>query len=298
MERYVPHARHVEFQIFGDTHGNVTHLWERECSIQRRHQKIIEEAPAAALPPDVRAKMGEAAVLAAQAIGYTNAGTVEFMVDDDGNFYFLEVNTRLQVEHPVTEMIVGYDLVHAQLLVAAGEPMPFADGPPPPTGHAFECRVYAEDPAREFLPSTGTIEVYEPARGPGVRVDSGVAAGSVVSVHYDPMLAKLITWGRTRESARRRMVWALDRTAILGVTTNVRFMRDVLEHPAFVAGELHTRFLEAHGLTGTPPPPPDATALIAAGIAAQRGRRSPARAGATTVATSDPWRTAGAWRGA
>ncbi|MBT8485501.1 MAG: acetyl-CoA carboxylase biotin carboxylase subunit [Phycisphaerales bacterium] len=297
LEKYLPHARHVEFQVLADTHGAVTHLAERECSIQRRHQKIVEEAPAPGLAPAVRARMAEAAVRAAAAIGYANAGTVEFMLADDGAFYFLEVNTRLQVEHPVTELILGRDLVRDQIEIAAGAALPVRGDETPIRGHAIECRVYAEDPARNFLPSTGRIHYMETPDGPGVRVDSGVATGSEVSVHYDPMLAKLIAWAPDRGQAITRMRAALARFVVLGVITNIEFLQDLLGHPAFVAGDLHTRFLEEHSIGVTPGPPTLAEHAVAA-FAATNRRRPPAGAiGAAETTAPDPWSSAGRWRG-
>ncbi len=296
LEKYITRPRHVEIQIFGDAHGNVVHLFERECSIQRRHQKIIEESPSPALTPELRAKMGQAAVTAAKAIGYTNAGTVEFILDPEGNFYFLEVNTRLQVEHPVTELVTHRDLVRAQLHVAAGHPLPFSQDELTQDGHAIECRIYAEDPARGFLPSIGTLGRYIEPRGPGIRVDSGVEQGSEVSVYYDPMLAKLICRGRTREEAIEKTVWALDRYVIMGVTTNVAFLRDVLTHPEFQRGNLHTHFLAEHPIgPSTDEIPRDAwiAAALLSGAASSRGQSLLT----ATAAPSGPWESAGAWRG-
>jgi acetyl/propionyl-CoA carboxylase alpha subunit len=245
--------------------------------------------------------MGESAVRVAQAFKYTNAGTVEFLVDSEGAFYFLEVNTRLQVEHPVTEMTTGLDLVRAQILVAAGEPLPFMQDEVTPFGHAVECRIYAEDAGQGFLPSTGRIECYVPPSGPNIRVDSGVAQGSDITVHYDPMLAKLITWGRTRTDALNRMTWALDRFVVLGVTTNIEFLQSLIAHPEFQAGRVHTEFLDAHLIKarrdGTIPD----EVLIAAALAGKHpSRRAQAIGVAPSLAssTSDgPWHTAGAWRG-
>jgi acetyl/propionyl-CoA carboxylase alpha subunit len=214
VERLVERPRHVEVQVFADAHGNAVHLFERECSVQRRHQKMIEESPSEALSPAVRARMGEAALAAATAAGYRNAGTVEFLLEGSGDtarFYFLEMNTRLQVEHPVTEAVVGVDLVHAQLRVASGEPLPWTQAALAQRGHAIECRVYAEDPQQGFLPQAGPLLLYREPHGPGIRVDSGVVEGGVISVHYDPMIAKLIVWGETREAARRRAAEALRR---------------------------------------------------------------------------------------
>ncbi|MBI5762394.1 MAG: acetyl-CoA carboxylase biotin carboxylase subunit [Planctomycetes bacterium] len=297
MEKYITRPRHVEFQIFGDSHGNVVHLFERECSIQRRHQKIIEESPSPALSPELRTKMGEAAVRAAKAIGYTNAGTVEFMVDADGHFYFLEVNTRLQVEHPVTEMITHHDLVRAQLIVAAGGKLPFTQDDLRQQGHALECRIYAEDASRGFLPSIGTLEHYVPPAGPNIRVDSGVSEGSQVTVFYDPMLSKLIVWGRNRDEAIARMDWALARYVVMGVTSNIEFLRTVLNHAEFRAGRLHTQFLDEHKITAPIAAIPD-EALIAAALAGRNGVAS-SRSAATHdrgEASVGPWQSANAWR--
>jgi acetyl-CoA carboxylase biotin carboxylase subunit len=247
VERLIERPRHVEIQVFADAHGNTVHLFERECSAQRRHQKTIEESPCAALSAAVRGKMGAAAVAAARAVGYRNAGTCEFLLEGSGDsarFYFLEMNTRLQVEHPVTECVVGVDLVHAQLRVASGEPLPFTQGGLSQRGHAIECRVYAEDPAQGFIPQAGTILLYTEPQGPGIRVDGWIEQGSVVSVHYDPLLAKLIVWGETREVARRRAVAALRGYAILGIRTNIPFMLQVLEHPDFVNASIDTGFLD------------------------------------------------------
>lgn len=295
VEKYLSKARHVEIQVFGDTHGNVVHLFERECSIQRRHQKIVEESPSVALTPDLRARMGASAVAAARAIGYVNAGTVEFMVDDAGSFYFLEVNTRLQVEHPVTELVTRRDLVRAQILVANGEPLPFTQDDLHQEGHAMEVRIYAEDAARGFLPSTGTIGVYVEPVAPNIRVDSGIAAGTEVSVHYDPMLAKLIVWGRDRQEAIARMNWALRHYVVLGVTTNIEFLRAVVTHPKHVSGEIHTRFLDENPIEPASKECPPDEAWIAAAVAAQSagGRKL-----ATEASTTDPgpWQTAGAWK--
>ncbi len=290
LEKYVTRPRHVEFQIFGDSQGNVVHLFERECSIQRRHQKIVEESPSPALTPDLRAEMGAAAVRAAQALGYTNAGTVEFLLGPEGSFYFLEVNTRLQVEHPVTEWITGHDLVRAQVLVAAGEPLPFTQQQLSQRGHAIECRLYAEDPASGFLPSIGRIVDYLEPSGPNIRVDSGVALGSAVEVYYDPMLAKLTVWGRDRAEAIARMRWALARYVVLGVTTNIDFLADVVSSADFAAGHTDTHFLER--LHADDAGPSD-EAILAAVIAAGELHRGGRRAGMPTPQSSDrhvsPW---------
>ena len=245
VERLIDRPRHVEVQIFADHHANVTHLFERECSVQRRHQKVIEESPSPALTPALRARMTEAAVAAARAAGYRNAGTIEFLVEGRGDaatFYFLEMNTRLQVEHAVTEAVAGVDLVRAQLLVASGEPLPWPDGSLTQRGHAIEARIYAEDPSRGFLPQAGRLLLYREPRFPGVRVDAGVVEGGEVSVHYDPMLAKVIASGETREIAIARLVAALRDYPILGVRTNIPFLIRVLEHPRFRAGDVDTGF--------------------------------------------------------
>ena len=245
IEKYLPKAHHIEFQIFGDQHGHLIHLFERECSVQRRHQKIIEETPSPLLTPALRKEMGEAAVKAAQAVKYYNAGTIEFIVDPDTlKFYFLEMNTRLQVEHPITELTTGLDLVQWQIRVAAGEPFPYRPDQLTQRGHAIECRVYAEDPANGFLPSTGKLLQYIEPRGPRVRVESGFRAGDDVSHFYDPLLAKLIVYGETRELAIQKMQSALRDFIIHGVTTNIDFMQAVLAHEDFADGKITTRWVE------------------------------------------------------
>jgi len=247
VEKYVLKPRHVEIQVFADQHGNCLYLNERDCSIQRRHQKVVEEAPAPGLSAELRRAMGEAAVKAAQAIGYVGAGTVEFLLDSRGEFFFMEMNTRLQVEHPVTEAITGLDLVAWQIRVARGEPLPITQDQVPLNGHAIEVRLYAEDPDNDFLPATGTLDLYrESAAGPGRRVDSGVAEGDQVSPFYDPMLGKLIAWGENREEARLRLLAMLDETCVGGVRTNLAFLRRVVGHPAFAAAEIDTGFIPRH----------------------------------------------------
>ncbi|MCW2271062.1 Acetyl-/propionyl-coenzyme A carboxylase alpha chain [compost metagenome] len=244
VEKYVLKPRHVEIQVFADQHGNCLYLNERDCSIQRRHQKVVEEAPAPGLSPAQRQAMGEAAVKAAQAIGYVGAGTVEFLLDARGEFFFMEMNTRLQVEHPVTEAITGLDLVAWQIRVACGEPLPITQEQVPLNGHAIEVRLYAEDPANDFLPATGQLVLYrESAPGEGRRVDSGVSEGDSISPFYDPMLGKLIAWGQTREQARLRLLAMLDEFAIGGLKTNIAFLRRILAHPAFAEAELDTGFI-------------------------------------------------------
>lgn len=254
LEKYLHRPRHVEIQILADGHGHVVHLGERECSVQRRHQKIMEETPCPApfFDAQLRAKMGAAAVSAAKAVGYVNAGTVEFLLDETGHFYFLEVNTRLQVEHPVTELVYGLDLVRHQLEIAAGAPLAFTQDDLCPRGHALECRIYAEDPASGFLPSPGAVLFHRPAQGPGVRFDSGIYSGAVVPVSYDPILGKLITWAESRDLAIARMDRALRENVVLGVHTATELLRDILAHPAFKAGETHTGFLAEHFATWAP----------------------------------------------
>ncbi len=294
LERFVERPRHVEVQVLADAHGTVVHLLERECSIQRRHQKVVEETPSPALTPERRAELCAAGVAAARAASYVNAGTVEFLLDPNGAFYFLEMNTRLQVEHPVTEAVTGLDLVRLQIEVAAGRPLPFRQQDVAARGHALECRLYAEDPDHDDLPSPGRILLCAAPEGPGVRWDGGVATGSEVTVHYDPMLAKVVTWGHDRSESIERMRAALDRTAVLGVVTNLARLRAILDHPAFRAGELHTGFIEEHlgELTPHRCPPPEA---VAAAAAALHVARRPAAAGGRAVAP-DPWSTLGAWR--
>jgi 3-methylcrotonyl-CoA carboxylase alpha subunit len=254
VEKYVLKPRHVEIQVFADSHGNCLYLNERDCSIQRRHQKVVEEAPAPGLSPELRRAMGEAAVKAAQAIGYVGAGTVEFLLDSRGEFFFMEMNTRLQVEHPVTELITGLDLVAWQIQIARGEALPITQDQVPLNGHAIEVRLYAEDPDNDFLPATGTLALYREAKaGPGRRVDSGVAEGDEVSPFYDPMLGKLIAWGANREEARLRLLAMLKETCVGGVKTNLAFLQRVLAHPAFASAELDTGFIARHNEQLLPP---------------------------------------------
>lgn len=246
LEKYIESAHHVEIQVLADTHGSTVHLFERECSSQRRHQKIIEESPSPVLNEATRVQMGAAAVAAAQAVGYVNAGTVEFIVTTSGDFYFLEMNTRLQVEHPVTEMVTGLDLVKLQFQIAAGEKLPFTQADLQQRGHAIECRLYAEDPANNFLPAIGPVLRFIPPDGPGIRVDSGVQSGDVISIHYDPMIAKIIVHDVDRASAIQRMQNALAQTVALGTITNRTFLMSLLAHPAFAAGEVDTHFVDSH----------------------------------------------------
>ncbi|MGZ4669488.1 MAG: ATP-binding protein [Blastococcus sp.] len=267
VERYIGNSRHIEVQVLGDAHGNVIHLGERECSLQRRHQKVIEEAPSVLLDTAGRASMGRAAVDAAKSVGYTGAGTVEFIVDADRprDFFFLEMNTRLQVEHPVTEMITGLDLVELQVRIAAGERLPIDQSDVSLDGHAIEARLYAEDPSRGFLPQAGTVLGLVEPSGPGIRIDTSLAPGSVVGTDYDPMLAKVIAWAPDRETARARLVGALGHTAVLGVATNATFLRALLRDPDVVAGKLDTGLIERRGaeLTAPEPAPPHVYAAAA-----------------------------------
>jgi 3-methylcrotonyl-CoA carboxylase alpha subunit len=296
VERLVEQPRHVEFQILADHHGHVIHLFERECSIQRRHQKVIEETPSTALTPAVRQRMGEAAVAVARAAGYRNAGTVEFLLEGSGNdarFYFLEMNTRLQVEHPVTEQVTGVDLVRAQIGIAAGEPLPRPQTAVSQRGHAIEVRVYAEDPARNDLPQAGPLLLYREPSMPGIRVDAGVTEGSEVSVHYDPLLAKLIAWGETRDAARRRALGALRSYPVLGIRTNIALLIELLEHPRFVSGSIDTGFLDTEGAAiraGLRSEPPAAVEEVAAAARAtsRAGPFGPAT-GPSGPAATDPW---------
>ena len=245
MEKYLEHARHVEVQVFCDSHGNGVYLFERDCSIQRRHQKIIEEAPAPNLSTSLRQHMGEAALRAASAVGYVGAGTVEFLLDAEGDFYFMEMNTRLQVEHPVTEMITGTDLVAWQLIVANGQPLPKSQQEVGFTGHALEARIYAENPDNDFLPAAGKIwHLHQPEQNAHTRIDTGVIEGDDIGVFYDPMIAKLIVWGENRETALQRMRQALSRYRIAGVVTNIDFLTRLVTHDAFTAAELRTDFIE------------------------------------------------------
>lgn len=262
LERYITHPRHIEFQIFGDAHGNMIHLGERECSIQRRHQKIIEETPSPVMTPELRKRMGEAAVRCGQALKYQNAGTVEFIVDERGDFYFLEVNTRLQVEHPITEMLTGQDLVEWQWRIAQGEALPLTQEQVHFRGHALECRVYAEDPENAFLPSVGPLLYYHEPAAPFLRIDSGVNVQSEIGIYFDPMIAKVIVSGATRAEAISRMIWALENYPILGVKTNSAFLLSILRHDKFAEGETHTHFIEDHLSNWQLIPQPLTSALI------------------------------------
>ncbi len=246
IEKYVEKPRHVEIQILADTHRNTVYLFERECSVQRRHQKVVEEAPSTVLTPEIRKKMGDCAVALSKACGYVGAGTVEFLVDAKKNFYFLEVNTRLQVEHPVTEMITGIDLVKEQIRIACGEKLSFVQDALTINGHSIEIRVYAEDPANNFLPDIGTLSLYRPPHGSGIRVDDGFEEGMDIPIYYDPMISKLISFGKNREEAIARMIRAIDEYRIVGVETTLPFCKFVLQHEAFVSGNFDTHFVNKY----------------------------------------------------
>ena len=311
VERLIERPRHVEIQIVADNHGNVLHLFERECSIQRRHQKVVEETPSPAVTPVLRRRMGEAAVALARAAGYRNAGTVEFLLEGTGDrasFYFLEVNTRLQVEHPVTEWVTGVDLVHAQIAIARSEPLQWRQDSLTQRGHAIEVRVYAEDPANNDLPQAGPLLLYREPSMPGIRIDSGAYEGGEISVQYDPLIAKLIADGETREIARRRAIEALRNYPILGIRTNVSFLIEILEHPRFVSGDIDTRFLETEGqdLRTRSAGSPRAEALEIASLlrsqSADVSRRSATREGGSGGrevggAKADPWDIMRGYRG-
>src|SRR5690554_5520099 len=300
LERYIESPRHIEIQVFGDAHGNVIHLNERECSAQRRYQKVLEESPSPFLTPRLRAAMGEAAVLAARAIDYTNAGTVEFIVDPDGGFYFMEINTRLQVEHPVTEMTTGLDLVEWQLRVAAGEPLPLAADAVRSDGHAIEVRLYAEDPDAGFLPASGRLHHLRlPEASPHVRIDAGVARGDAVSIFYDPMIAKLIVHDRDRPAALARLREALAACSVDGPKTNIAFLEALVRHPAVVEARIDTGYLDRHldEFTGQPDDAVDPCLLYAAATAALLQQEQAQRqAAAASGDPTSPWAIADGWR--
>jgi acetyl-CoA carboxylase biotin carboxylase subunit len=297
LEKALVRPHHIEIQVLADHHGHAVHVFERECSIQRRHQKVIEESPSPFVTPELRERMGALAVALARKAGYRNAGTLEFLVDAGRNPYFLEMNTRLQVEHPVTEMVTGLDLVKLQIGIAQGERLPFVQEDLRQRGHAIECRVYAEDPAQGFLPSPGRLLALRAPSGPGVRDDSGVYEGGEVPIHYDPLISKLVAWGADRAEAIARMRRAVSEYAVLGITTTLPFFDRVLRHPAFMAGDVDTGFIERHRSELFAPPGEDVRemAVIAAVVRAMRERAS-ARAQPSAVSgTVSPWR-AQAWR--
>ncbi len=295
LEKFIVEPRHIEFQIIGDRYGNRVHLFERECSIQRRHQKIIEETPSTALDPELRGRMGETALKVVEAADYWNAGTVEFLLDRDRNFYFLEVNTRIQVEHPVTEETIGVDLVCEQIKVAMGEELSWSQKDLVQRGHAIECRIYAEDAAAGFLPAAGPVLYMKEPRGPGIRFDGGIQTGDEVSVHYDPIIAKLIAKGPDRPTAVRRALLALDETVILGFTTNIEFLKAVLNRHEFAAGELHTGFIPQHLPDWQPVAPEDTELDLALSLASLPSARQLAPVGSGGPRIPDPWLELGAW---
>ncbi len=298
VEKYLPQPRHVEFQIFCDRHGNAVYLFERDCSIQRRHQKVIEEAPAPGMSLDLRLQMGQAAVQAARAIDYEGAGTVEFLLEGDGSFYFMEMNTRLQVEHPVTEMITGQDLVEWQLQIASGEPLPLQQDELEIHGHAFEARIYAEDPDHDFLPATGTLTYLQaPAENRHVRVDTGVLQGDEISVFYDPMIAKLIVWDENRERAVVRLAKALSEYRVSGVTTNISFLYNLATSKPFVEGNLDTGFIENHrGLLFHDSQTDRVQDLPLASLYLLLRMEQSSRSLASSTDTWSPWNASNAWR--
>jgi acetyl-CoA carboxylase biotin carboxylase subunit len=298
LEKFIERPRHVEIQVLADGHGRTIHLGERECSVQRRHQKVLEEAPSVAVTPELRARMGAAAVAAAEAVQYSGAGTCEFLLAADGSFYFLEMNTRIQVEHPVTELVYGVDLVREQLRVARGLPLSVRETLEP-DGWAIECRITSEDPANGFLPSTGRIEYLRVPAGPGVRWDAGVEVGDEVTLHYDSMIAKLIVWGADREAAIRRMERALDELVLVGVATNQGFHRRLLADPAFRRGDIDIQFLDRRQDL-VPPQLDDAALLrvaIAAAVAEDESRRSRRPSVSVEDATVSRWAQAGRLEG-
>ncbi len=298
LEKYLVKPRHIEFQILADEHGNVVHLFERECSIQRRHQKVIEETPSVAMDPDLRARMGQVAIVAAKTIGYSNAGTVEFMLDAERNFYFLEMNTRLQVEHAITEMTTGIDIVKWQIRIASGEKLTLEQDKLMQRGHAIECRIYAEDPQRGFMPSTGTLKTVELPTGVNIRHDTGISSGYKISPYYDPMLAKLIVYGEDRKDASRKMEWALSNYIALGVTTNIPFLRAIVHHPAFASGDIDTHFIETYfgNWASAETLPPEV--LIAAAIDDMKhaGVIESVNDAQASQETQSPWTQVGRWR--
>jgi len=267
LEKYIENPRHIEIQIIGDSHGKILHLFERECSVQRRHQKVIEEAPSSAINSKLRRKMGEVAVRIAKAVSYRGAGTVEFIMDQEGNFYFLEMNTRIQVEHPVTEMITGIDIVRWMIRIAYGEKLTFKQSDIKMNGHAVECRVYAEDPEMNFIPSPGKLVYVRAPSGPGIRDDSSILSGSEITHFYDPMISKLIVWSETRESAIKKMISALREYIVLGVKTNIGFLLRVMNNEEFQKGDIDTGFIDRHPDLLTPPSIDIKPALVAAALA-------------------------------
>ncbi len=297
LEKYIVDPRHIEFQVMADSHGNVVHVFERECSIQRRHQKIVEETPSTAVTDELRIEMGKAAVEVTKAADYVGAGTIEFLLDKSGKFYFLEMNTRIQVEHPVTEEVTGVDLVAEQIRIASGYELSDHFKNLTQRGHSIECRIYAEDASNNFMPSIGKILLYREPTGPGVRVDSGVRQGSEVGIDYDPIMAKLVVWGEDRETACARMIKALKEYKILGLRHSVKYLSDIIAHPKFVSGETYTDFIERNfsdwddGASELLE-----TAVGAAAIAGANYRPAGNQSGAGDASVFDPWRETGNWQ--
>jgi acetyl-CoA carboxylase biotin carboxylase subunit len=295
LEKYIEKPRHIEFQVLADNHGNVVHLFERECSVQRRYQKIIEETPSTALDNDLRGKMGETACTVMKLAGYNNAGTVEFLLDENKNFYFLEVNARIQVEHPVTEMVTGVDLVKQQISIAEGKKLSLKQDRLEQKGHAIECRIYAEDPENNFFPSFGKLHLVKEPQGPGIRCDSGIYTGLEVPYQYDPILSKLIVWDEDRIRAINKMKIALSEYAIIGVKTQIPFLMDVINHPQFNSGDLHTHFIKQHFPDWKPGKSTEKLklALVAAAIIKTKKSVQPERD--TPKTTLTPWQLTGRW---
>ncbi|MGB7295428.1 MAG: acetyl-CoA carboxylase biotin carboxylase subunit [Candidatus Aminicenantales bacterium] len=299
LEKYIEDPRHVEFQVLADNDGRIVHLFERECSIQRRHQKIVEETPSPALTPELRQRMGETAKKVLEVSGYNNAGTVEFLLDREKKFYFLEVNARLQVEHPVTELTTGVDLVHQQIRIAAGEKLDLKQEDLSQRGHAIECRIYAEDPANGFLPSSGKILFLQEPRGPGVRHDGGIYSGWDVPIYYDPILAKLIVWAETREAACRRMRSAMDDYVVLGIKTTIPFLKDIISHPRFREGATTTGFIKDYFGDWKEKEGSEDTEILSLAAAAFFDSRKTPEAGVLSIRAKElfsPWRMLGKWR--
>lgn len=290
IERYVTSPRHIEIQVLGDSHGNIVHLFERECSVQRRHQKVVEEAPSSVLTEEIRQKMGQCAVDVARSVNYTGAGTVEFILDENLDFFFLEMNTRLQVEHPVTELITGIDLVKEQIKIASGEKLSFSQVDLKISGHAIELRVYAEDPANNFLPDIGTLQTYKTPQGNGVRVDDGFEQGMEIPIYYDPMIAKLVTYGKDRGEAMERMIRAIEEYDITGIETTLGFGKFVMQHEAFRTGNFDTHFVGKYFKAESLKKQDETEALIAAVIAAKLFAEKEVKLGSTGVKNSSDWR--------
>ncbi|MGQ9465594.1 MAG: acetyl-CoA carboxylase biotin carboxylase subunit [bacterium] len=294
LEKYIEKPRHIEFQVLRDRYGNVVHLFERECSIQRRHQKIIEETPSPALTPQLREEMGEVAKKIIEAAGYINAGTVEFLLDKEKNFYFLEVNARVQVEHPITEMVTGFDIVKRQIMIAAGERLDIKQEDVYQRGHAIEARIYAEDPDNNFLPSLGKILFLREPQGPGIRVDSGIYSGWNVPPHYDPILSKLIVWAESRPSAISKLSLALNNYVILGIKSNIGFLKKIIETPQFINGELHTHFIDEYIKELIPKKDLLDIALVASALFLMNSKKTMETAVAQS-SISNPWLEIGKW---